>query len=201
MRKRNQKGLSPIAVVLIIAILLVGYLVYQNQTKITQTPSAQSSTSNNEMATWKTFIKNDLTLKYPPNWEANEFISEVAFTSGEQDKSKVYNIIGINKYPTQLYEGYTNSEWFNKISNLTEPLSDQREIRTKIASGNIASREPYVIFKDESSATAKAEIFKQVKAYILKDQTIYQLRLDLYDNNGLEVFKKIVASAVIDGNQ
>lgn len=157
-----------------------------------------------ETANWKALttsgINTGLTLKYPSNWVApeNTFISEKSFVAGEQDRSKTYNIIEIHKYSTQLYTGYTNSEWFDKINGLTEPMGDQRAIRTKLASGKVASGESYVIFKDEPSETAQGGVSKQVKAYILKGQTIYQLTLDLYDNNGLEVFKKIVASATVN---
>lgn len=202
----KQKGLTPIVIILLIALVIGGYLLYSGKISLDQKTGIQTTTQSpftDETASWKTFttsgIDAGLTLKYPSNWVIveNAFIAEKSFVPGEQDRSKVYNIIGIQKYSTQLYVGYTNSEWFNKISNLTEPMSDQREIRTKIASGTITSGEPYVIFKDEPSATAKTEIFKQVKTYILKDQTIYQLTLDLYDNNGLETFKKIVATAAI----
>lgn len=164
-------------------------------------PSSNDQPINSD---WKTFItsgiNSGLTLKYPSNWVTPEgtFISEKTFVAGEQDRSKVYNIIEIQKYSTQLYTGYTNAEWFNKINNLTSPESDQRETRTKLTSGKITGGEPYVIFKDEPSATAQSGSFKQVKAYILKNQTIYQFTLDLYDDNGLEIFKKIIASAVVN---
>ncbi len=170
----------------------------EDKPTITSVPMSSVETTN-----WKTFttagINSGLTLKYPQEWVTSEnmFISEKTFVAGEQDRSKIYNIIDINKYSTQIYDGYTNSEWFNKINNLTKPISDQREVRTKITSGNIASGEPYVIFRDEPSTTAVGDVFKQVKAYILNDQTIYQLTLDLYDDNGLETFKKIIQTATL----
>lgn len=215
----NQKGNFLPIIGVTVLVLVIGAGAYYlsvnkeksstnaNNQQIQAFPTTQSSSTGNfteEITNWKTFttlgINAGLTLKYPSNWVTPEniFISEKPFVAGEQDRSKTYNIIETQKYSTQLYAGYTNSEWFDKIKSLTEPISDQRETRTKITSGKVNSGEPYVIFKDEPSASAQGEIFKQAKAYILKGQTIYQLTLDLYDDSGLETFKKIVLTAVVN---
>lgn len=218
----NQKGNFLLIIGVVIVILIIGAGAYYlgvnkdrsftngNSQQLQVSPTTQSSptglptSSTDNTTNWKTFttsgINTGLTFKYPLNWVTpeNTFISEKSFIVGEQDRSKTYNIIEIQKYSTQLYVGYTNSEWFDKINSLTESMSDQRAIRTKITSGKVTSGEPYVIFKDEPSASAQGGIFKQVKAYILKDQTIYQLTLDLYNDDGLDTFKKIIPTAVIN---
>jgi hypothetical protein len=219
----RQRGFTsiPIIIVLVLVAGVIGGAYYlgtqknisgqanslkqpESTSTLKSNPSPSAKGDKSSRNSGKTFvttgINNGLTLKYPADWVTPEgmFISEKTFVAGEQDRNKVYNIIEVQKYATQLYEGYTNAEWFNKVNNLTSPDSDQRETRTKLASGKVASGESYVIFKDEPSSTAQGEVFKQVKAYILKDQTIYQLTLDLYDDSGLEIFKQIVASSVIN---
>lgn len=207
----NQKGNFEIVlgVLFLLLIVVAGtyYLMSQKNSfnqinqNIKQPNSNQIITSNNS-SDWKTFTSKlaGVTVNYPTTWVTpeNEFISEKMFVPGEQDRSKTYNIIEIHKYQTQLYAGYTNSEWFNKINSLTTTMSDQRSIRIKLSSGIVASGEQYVIFTDESSTTAVGDISKQVKAYILKGQIIYQLSLDLYDQNGLETFQKIIPTTVIN---
>ena len=76
----SQKGLAPILIVLIIAALVGGYLIYQNQPK--PTPPSQPTTQPSptpttkpvpngaaETANWKTYKNSNLGLefKYPPN--------------------------------------------------------------------------------------------------------------------------------------
>lgn len=165
-------------------------------TTASPTPSAQITHGPNEASNWKTFtsVSRGISLKYPATWTTSndEFVSEIAFTPGEQDRTKVYNTIEIQKYPTQMYTGYTNAEWFQKINNLTASMSDQKTTRAKIASGTVASGEQYVIFSVEPSATAITDMVKQVIAYVLKGQTIYQLTLNQYDQKGLNIFLQIV---------
>lgn len=150
---------------------------------------------------WKTFTSNSrgITLKHPPGWKPSndQFISEEQFTPGLQDRSKVYNVIEIQKFPEQLYPQYSNSDWFNLLFNSTSALVDQKETIMKIASGITAGGDRYVIYSSEPSGTARTDIYKQVKVHILRDQTIYQLSLDMYDQYGVDVLRMMVAGAVI----
>lgn len=68
----TQKGLVPILIVLILAFLVGGYLVYQNQPKPSPSPqpspSPDASPAPNgagETANWKTYISSEFSLKYP----------------------------------------------------------------------------------------------------------------------------------------
>ena len=213
----ESKGFAPILVVLLIGIMAAAiggayYFGYDHDwEKSVNEPTPQtdpvptsSTTTSDETTNWKTYnttgINTGLTLKYPPNWVTPEgvFIAEKNFVPGEQDRDQVYNIIEIHKYSTQIYQGSTNNEWFNKINSLTEPMVSQKSKITKIAAGKINSGEPYVIFKDEPSPGAQTDNYNHIVAYISKETTTYQLTLDLYDNNGLEVLKKIIASATLN---
>ncbi len=82
---RNQKGLAPILIVLILAALVGGYLVYQNYPKPTSSskptnqpsPTPDASPAPNgagETATWKTYTNNQLSIsfEYSPNWVVKE---------------------------------------------------------------------------------------------------------------------------------
>jgi len=209
----NTNTFSKVIVISALAVFTAGCQTtnINNTSSNTDNPSSLPSTTSkptsspitkNTNSNWKTFSHKTtgVTLSYPSTWVTPEdnFISEKTFIAGEQDGSKTYNIIEIYKYATPLYSGYTNSEWFNKIINSKTALVDQREIRTKLTSGTVKSGEQYVIFTDEPSVKAQAGGSKQVKAYILKGQTIYQLTLDLYDKNGLDTFKEIIPTAVVN---
>lgn len=158
---------------------------------------------NPQVEGWKSFTSKSrgVSLQYPADWTTSddEFISQKPFTPGEQDRSKTYNIIAIQKYSEQIYSGYTNQQWFDKINDLklNDSYSDQRDQLTKLVSGKVTSGESYVIFKDEPSKTFVGSPTYQVKAYVIKGQTIYQFTLDLYDENGLNVFKLILPKVSI----
>ncbi len=178
----NQEGLAPILIVVAVAVLVGGYIWFNYSNNQTKTPTSQNSTQTSlkpaaktteDMSDWKTYkgtgINSGITFNHPPSM-----------------KPEVY------KYTTQLYVGYTNQEWFNKINDLgvNESYSDQREKRTKLASGKVDSRQSYVIFRDENSETAQSETFNQLKAYVINAQTIYQLTLQ---EDNVEIFKKILS--------
>lgn len=194
-----------------IAIGVIGYILgtknsqkaLENQQSLVAPTAILTPTSiPDETANWKTFSSKSrgITLSYPATWIAfdDEFISEKEFVPGEQSRSEIYNSIEIQKYKEQIYVGYTNAEWLEKIDRLTEPLSEGKLKMTKIASGKIRGGERYVIVKNEPSATAQTEYFDQIRAYILKDQTLYQLTLNSYDVKGLEIFQQIIPTAIIN---
>lgn len=208
---KKQKGslAIPLGVIIVLLIAGIGGYLLLNKNQQIKTPTTQEnttipSTKTQEPPGLKTFQSKSrgITLKYPENWVTSddEFISELPFTPGEQDLTKKYNIIEIQKYSEQIYSGYTNRQWFDQINNLKigESFSDQREQRTKLVSGKVASGESYVIFKDEPSSTFVGSPAHQVKAYIIKQEALYQLTLDLYDEKGLNTFIGIVPTAIIN---
>lgn len=72
----SQKGLAPILIVLILAVLIGGYLVYQNQPKPTPSPQPtnQLSPASDETANWKTYTnsKYGFSFKYPSDLVVSE---------------------------------------------------------------------------------------------------------------------------------
>lgn len=152
----------------------------------------------NESSNYKNIKIANLTLKYPASWKG--LLSEIPYTPGELENNKIYNIIEVHEYPNQMYIGYSNREWFDRIYKLkiNESYSDQRDKRTKLMSGNVISGENYVIFKNEPSSTFSGSPAYQVVAYIIKSQALYQLTLNFYNDYGLETFKHIVAFAVVN---
>ncbi len=71
----KQKRLSPIVIIVMIAILFGGYLIYQNQFK-SVTPSSPQTTQpgSDEAANWKTYTntKYGYSIKYPTDWIVND---------------------------------------------------------------------------------------------------------------------------------
>ncbi len=73
----NQKGLAPILIVLLIAAVIGGYLVYSGKINLNQKPVAQQtpqpSSTSDETANWKTFINRDAgySISYPNTWQVD----------------------------------------------------------------------------------------------------------------------------------
>jgi len=78
---KTERGLAPVFIVLILAALVGGYLIYQNQPKTYSTTSTNHSTiptsvastaatGSAETANWKTYIntKYGYSIKYPTGW-------------------------------------------------------------------------------------------------------------------------------------
>lgn len=72
-----QKGLAPILIVLLLALALGGYLVYQRQTKSNPVASPAPTTAG-ETANWKTYAnqKYHFQINYPNsnNWHLGAYI-------------------------------------------------------------------------------------------------------------------------------
>lgn len=89
----NQKGLVPLLIIIILAALVGGYLVYQNQTKPTSQPVPQTTPSPSdaspatgaggtsgapngdaETTNWKVYTNTEYkySFRYPPEWNVYE---------------------------------------------------------------------------------------------------------------------------------
>lgn len=66
----KQKGLAPILIVLLIALAVGGYLLYQKQTKpVSISQSSPTPIASDETANWKIFNSNlSFSFKYPQNF-------------------------------------------------------------------------------------------------------------------------------------
>ena len=81
---KAQKGLAPILIVILIALAVGGYLVYQNQSKsvspvktdTSPAPTGATETANPDSigANWKTYTntQHGYSLKYPTTWDKLE---------------------------------------------------------------------------------------------------------------------------------
>lgn len=76
----SQKGLAPVLIVILSALVLGGFLIYQKQTKSTvllqttrptSTPSAAEFSSSSETTRWKTggYTMFSFSYKYPEKWD------------------------------------------------------------------------------------------------------------------------------------
>lgn len=215
----NQKGISWLLIVVLIAVVLAGgYYLGTKRTPILQdvvskqnpvtypnsSPKESTSSTTVDTSNWKIYMNSrvGINAKYPSDWVISQyiFISQVPFTAGNQDQTKTYNIIAFEKYATQIYEGISNQQLFDKVNNLNvgQSLTDQRVVETKLTAGKVITGESYVIFTTKPSSTYIGESFSQVKAYIVKGQTIYQIILDQYDSNGLSVFEQVIPTVSIN---
>ncbi|MCL5784124.1 MAG: hypothetical protein M1142_02075 [Patescibacteria group bacterium] len=74
----HQRGLAPLLVVILIAVAIAGYVIYQKQIKpvslsrqIQATPSPVSkneSSGSADVANWKTYTDQNVSFKYPSDW-------------------------------------------------------------------------------------------------------------------------------------
>lgn len=116
----RQKGLVPILIVILIALAVGGYFVYQNQTKpVVSQPITQSSpipvtsptaTNPADMANWKTYISIDgkYSIQYPEDYtieETNSVSTADKYPSGKKQiaikpsNQKLNFIMYVNYYP------------------------------------------------------------------------------------------------------
>lgn len=96
----ESKGFAPILIVVMIAALVGGYLLYQNQTKPTPLPTTQltstptsspESTNSAETTNWKTYTNKDnyFSFKYPPMFTVTE--KKETFESNNNNGRKMTN--------------------------------------------------------------------------------------------------------------
>lgn len=97
----SQKGLAPILIVILIAALIGGYLLYQNQNKPTPQSSPNPVTSNSaETANWKTYTNDryGFSFKYPQDYTIKKLVEKV-FLIENKDK---------NSFELWVYENPNN---------------------------------------------------------------------------------------------
>lgn len=104
----NQKGFAPILIVIILAALVGGYLLYQKQvkpvavpqqvqvtpaptTKNESTGSAETGNPDSIRANWKIYTRPDFSLKLPEDWQisAGSSKDEQFDASSNQGKLKI----------------------------------------------------------------------------------------------------------------
>lgn len=75
---RNQKGLAPIHIVILIGIALLGYLFYSGKITLPQKQASQSPiTTSNETTNAKTYTGSSFSFQYPTDWSIKSNNDEV----------------------------------------------------------------------------------------------------------------------------
>lgn len=149
----KQKGFAPILIVVIITVLVGGYLIYQNQPKLTPTSTAQftsaptstpKSTNSAKTANWKTYINLDklYSLEYP----ADTFnIKEENLTANSACKTELLMSDKATGFPDK-YQGIivldvckADSKFFPQMSfgNITGSETQQNMINNNVAYSKI----------------------------------------------------------------
>lgn len=91
----KRKGLAPVLIVLLVALAVGGYLLYQRQTK----PAPQSVAST-ETTNWKTYVSSQLGIefKYPADYLIKELNVDdshrvnISYKNPSSAKEKYYDI-------------------------------------------------------------------------------------------------------------
>lgn len=209
----NFKG--SIFIYLLLILIVVGAIlgwyfkdsISINSVKNFITSSQVTTINTSEFKNWHEFNNSELgmTLKYPPDWVVSDsgVISQSALPYKINEEA-VYNIIQTSKHLGVLIPGLFDQDLFYKIYDLKTdkafiPEYFNAENHTqfiKMSSGKILSDEPFVIFTLKADKTSTLGL-KKINAFILNSNSLIVLSLSQNDNNGLEIFKKIVASARI----
>lgn len=130
----KQKGFAPILIVIIIAALVGGYLIYQNQTKPTPPPTTQltsaptptpESTNSAETANWKTYTdaENGFSISYPGEFAVNKIGGGVSFQKNNTNRAILFLQVNDNK------GNLTAREFFNnQPDQMKKPMEDANQI-------------------------------------------------------------------------
>lgn len=122
----SQKGLAPIVIVVLIALGIGGYLVYQdkvsNPSVINATPLPTVYPSTDETTNWKTHTNTKYSLEYPDNWIIKE--------AGSGNQIRLFP-------PNTDPEGIGYKIWIlvlnkNKGVNISDPVGAKEQIANKV---------------------------------------------------------------------
>ena len=212
----KRDNISLIIVFVLVFLLMAGglvYLGYQNyqlQQKLNQllgqqANQTQPSPSPLEISgeTQKNTYSNQyLTFSYPKSWQVDNSVIYEYRSGCNPDTFRCAtekNIVDIRSNLTQIYQGYTNLEWFNKISTLTSPWESDRDVFTKLATGETQEGKAYVIFKQAPSADFEGEPLMLVIGYVPDGNNLHELRLSHFgsDQEAGQLLKSMIETIKI----
>lgn len=106
----NQKGLSPILIIILITAALGGFVIYQQQSSQPKPnpspqPTAQPSPVSNETADWKTYAGSIYSFEYPSDWTIRENSGDGYYNQVIQITNSA-NSLGITLSPFQYPYGF-----------------------------------------------------------------------------------------------
>jgi hypothetical protein len=212
--KINSKLLT--IIVLLVFLLMASGLVYlgnqnyQLQQRLNQFLEQQPSQTQPsptpatipEETLENTYTNQYLTFSYPKSWQSENW-GIYEYRSGcDPDTFRCTtekNLIEVRSNLTQIYQGYTNLEWFNKISNLTSSWESGKDVFTKLATGQTDDGKNYVIFKQDPSASFEGEALTLIIGYVPDVNNLHELRLARFtsDQDGIQVLKSIIETVKI----
>lgn len=122
----KQKGLTSILIVILIAVGLGGYLIYQKQTRPTPAPQPTTQPSpspSDEAVSWKTYTNTEYgyAIKYPPVWSyiacgpATRFDTEPWYSCAT-DAQGIFSISVFDKTPETPLISISTAKEFKVIS-------------------------------------------------------------------------------------
>jgi len=192
----TQKGLAPILIVLILAALVGGFLVYQNQSKPASVPTTlvtQPSPTPDETANWKTYKSAcGFSLQYPTDYQileqtpdclsplhsdyGGEIIKEGMLISSDNRKTMILTILVNIKPKTQnfsevinmYYKQYFSTEEERKVININGLQAVKSKVSKYVQGDNTPGDGQYVLIK------------KDEKLYLFMISTD-EGRLDIWD--------------------
>lgn len=162
---------------------------------ITITPPSPNSEKS-------TYSNQKFAFDYPKLWTADTTFIYEHRSGCDPDTFRCTdekNIVDIRSNLTPIYQGYTNSEWFNKIAGLTTPWESGRDVFSKLATGTTQEGKSYVIFKQAPSANFEGEPLTLIAGYVLDSNNLYELRLSRFgtDQEGLSLVKSLIETVKV----
>ncbi len=161
-----------------------------------KSPTPQNTSTNN------LYTNQFFTFNYPTSWKTENTMVFEQRSNCDPETSRCSvqkNVVDIRSNRTQIYQGYTNGAWFNKISGLTSPWNSDGEVFTKLAVGSTSEGKSYVIFKQSPAADFEGEAFMFLIGYVLDGKNLYELRLSDFESDsvGLVLMKSLIESVKI----
>jgi hypothetical protein len=212
--KGNNFLVILLSILLFISVAIAGFFALQTQKLVSELtvlrseptsvatveptiePESTNSATTDPTVGWKKFESNQgVLLKYPTDWVIvnNMYISQKNFDAySTERRSGIYNVIEIHKFTSKLVATQLNNEWFESIFSGPEIAIEQGVKRTRIETGKVKSGESYFVVRNQAG-----NVVDQIRAYIIKNEVIYEFVFSDYDQLGLDLFKLIVLNVTI----
>ncbi|OGH08279.1 MAG: hypothetical protein A2171_00455 [Candidatus Levybacteria bacterium RBG_13_35_9] len=165
---------------------------------------------------WKTIDLKYLgiSLKHPENWHAANYEYISATSSSRVNKINIYTYnssVNPVKYSIANKEfEKIKSEKINKVFHIVYDDKDKYEYNDwsviKIREGKINSKYDFVSYVKYQESYAEANgrpyaEYKSLNTYIKNNQTIYSFVLEVYDNNGENIFHNLIQTVKLSDLQ
>lgn len=160
----REKGLIPVVIIILIALVVSGYFLYSNYNKNTLTSSQQASqtipSSKNETANWKTYFnkKYGYSIQYPAELSLKEPITDEVVTfvlekdkGLQNDPEKFFLIPTIGIF---IFQGKTIEDQVTHFKS----LGKEAELKEVELAGNKAYRAENINVSVINSDTTISEI-------------------------------------------